>query len=78
MSIEEMLSVVHDKDRTALAALISVYGGDVSNILNGLHSVSARLAMAAGTTSEQFSAGVKHHWDYLVEALNDDRFVDYS
>jgi plasmid maintenance system antidote protein VapI len=76
MTSQDMLSIVHDKERRALAALISVYGEDISQILNGLHGIAARLAIAAGTSgtsSEEFTAGVKHHWDFLVEAINDDR-----
>lgn len=67
MNAEQLLSVVHDKERRALKVLIRVYGEDVSLILNGLHAMAARLAIASGVSPEDFTAGVKHHWDFLAE-----------
>jgi hypothetical protein len=52
--------------------LIEVYGDNVETILNGLHAMSARIAIASGVTPEKFAAGMKHHWDFLVEHLNSD------
>jgi len=70
MNAEQLLSVVHDKERRALKALIRIYSDDVSLILNGLHAMAARLAIASGVSPEDFTAGVKHHWDFLAEAVN--------
>lgn len=64
------LSVVHAKERKALKALMRVYGDDVDAILNGLHTMAARLAIASGITPEAFSAGMKHHWDFVVSGIN--------
>lgn len=64
------LPVVHGKQREALKALIKVYGDDVDKVLNGLHEMAARIAIAHGVEPEQFAAGVKYHWDFLVEHIN--------
>lgn len=71
MRPEQMLAVVHDKERRALKALMRVYGDDISIILNGLHAMAARLAIAAGVSPEDFTSGVKHHWDFLAAAINE-------
>lgn len=71
MKPNDMLAVIHDKERRALKALMRIYGDDVSLILNGLHAMSARLAIASGVSPEDFTAGVKYHWDFLAEALNE-------
>jgi hypothetical protein len=67
-----IVAVMADRDRKAMEALMAVYGDDVSTILNGLHAMAARLAIASGVSPEDFTAGVKHHWDFLADALNDD------
>jgi hypothetical protein len=67
----DLLAVVHDKERRALEALIGVYGDDTSAVLNGLHSMAARIAIATGVSPEDFAAGMKHHWDFLATAFND-------
>jgi hypothetical protein len=72
MKATNVLEVVHDRERRALLALIEVYGDNVETILNGLHAMSARIAIASGVTPEKFAAGMKHHWDFLVEHLNSD------
>ena len=70
MKATSVLDVVHDKERRALRALIEVYGDNVDTILNGLHAMSARIAIASGVTPEKFAAGVQHHWDFLAEHIN--------
>lgn len=71
MNADQMLAVVHDKERKALKAFIRVYGDDVSTVLNGLHTMAARLAIASGVSPEDFAAGLKHHWDFIANAIND-------
>lgn len=66
-----MLPVVHGKERQALKYLIKVYGDDVDAVLNGLHAMAARIALASGVEADQFAAGVKHHWDFLAEHVNE-------
>lgn len=72
MSATEMLAVVHHKERRALRALIKVYGDDTTDVLNGLHAMAARIALATGVSPENFAAGMKHHWDFLANAINED------
>jgi len=66
-----LVPVVHGKDRQALKALIKVYGDDADAVLNGLHAIGARVAIAAGVEPEKFAAGMKYHWDFLVEEINE-------
>ena len=51
-------------------ALIEIYGDDTGAVLNGLHAVAARIAIATGVSPEDFAGGVKHHWDFLANAIN--------
>lgn len=68
---------LHGKDREAAIALMKIYGDDTDTILNGLHAISARIAIGAGCTPEIFVAGVKHHWDSLVEDINDNKSASH-
>jgi len=70
MNAEDILNVVHDKQRKALKAMIRIYGGDVDAILNALHEMSARIAIATGVEPESFAEGVKHHWGHIADAIN--------
>lgn len=72
MQPETILAVMAERDRAAMIGLMAVYGDDVSTILNGLHAMAARLAIASGVSPEDFMTGIKHHWDFLAEAINDD------
>lgn len=69
---DNLFAVVHAKERRALKALVRVYGDDVSLILNGLHAMAARLAIASGVSPDDFTAGIKHHWDFIADAINED------
>jgi hypothetical protein len=60
---------LHGKDRKAAIALMKIYGDDTDAILNGLHAISARIAIGAGCTPDVFAAGVKHHWDFIIEGI---------
>lgn len=71
MSAKELLASFHKKEARAFEALIEIYGDDVNTVLNAMHSMSARLAIISGVSPEDFSAGMKHHWDYLANAIND-------
>lgn len=63
--------VVHGKQRSALRELTRIFGDDASTILNALHEMSARIAITAGVEPDVFAAGVKHHWDFLVNEINE-------
>lgn len=63
-------AVFHGKQRTAVRALARIYGDDIDKLLNELHAIAARLAIASGVTPESFAAGIKHHWDFIANALN--------
>lgn len=67
-----MVAVMAENDRKAMGELVKIYGDDVSTILNSLHAMAARLAIASGVSPEDFTAGIKHHWDFLAEAVNGD------
>jgi hypothetical protein len=67
-----MLAVMADRDKRAMMALMEIYGDDVSIILNALHAMAARLAIASDVSPEDFTAGMKYHWDFLANAINDD------
>lgn len=70
-----LAGLLSEKETRVLKVLLRVYGDDVSGILNGLHILAARLA--ADVTPEDFSAGVKHHWDFVANAINEvDRYFD--
>ena len=62
--------VVHSKQRKVLKLLVKLYGDDSNLILNALHEMSARLAISCGVEPEEYAAGMKHHWDHLVHAIN--------
>lgn len=63
--------VTHDKQRKVLKLLIRLYGDDSNTILNALHEMCARVAISCGVEPEEYAAGMKHHWDYLVGEIND-------
>lgn len=73
MMLTKLLAVVHDKERRALKALMKIYGDDVCAILNGVHALAARIAIASGIEPEAFVGGAKHHWDFLAGAVNGER-----
>jgi hypothetical protein len=60
-----------EKEAKVLKVALKVYGDDVAAILNGLHMLAARLAIAAEVSPEDFSAGMKHHWDFVANAINE-------
>lgn len=62
--------VCHDKQNEVLQFMIELYGDDADVILNALHEMSARVAITSGVEPEQYAAGMKHHWDFLVERIN--------
>jgi hypothetical protein len=64
-------TVVHDKQQLILDVMIGVYGDDADVILNALHEMSARVALTCGVSPDDYAAGMKHHWDYLAEAINE-------
>lgn len=64
-------SVTHDKQQKVLKLLIKLYGDDSNTILNALHEMCARVAISCGVEPEEYAAGMKHHWDFLVGEIND-------
>jgi hypothetical protein len=71
MDAQEIVVCFHDKERRALDALVEIYGDDTNEILNALHSISVRLAIASGVDGKDFAAGMKYHWDNLANAFNE-------
>jgi hypothetical protein len=72
MNPEDILNVVHGKQHKLLKAAIRIYGGSPDAILNALHEMAARIAVATNIEPEDFAAGVKHHWDQIAEIVNSD------
>ena len=70
MGAKELIEIYQDKERMAFLAMIEIYGDDTDTVLNALHALSARLAIATGVSPEKFSGGVKHHWDFIAEVVN--------
>jgi hypothetical protein len=64
-------NIVHNKERRALKALIRIYGDDSNAILNGLHCMAVRVAIGSGASPENFTAGIKVHWDFIANAINE-------
>lgn len=71
MDTQEIVVCFHDKERRALDALVEIYGDDTNKVLNALHSISVRLAIATGVDGKEYAAGMKYHWDNLAHAFND-------
>ena len=71
MKHRDFVNWVHGRDRKALRALIKVYGNDTNTVLNGLQAIIVRLAIGSGVEPEVFAAGMKHHWDFIVQAINE-------
>jgi hypothetical protein len=69
LSIEQRNSLFKGRDRACLEALSRVYGDSTDDILNALHSMAARIAIANEVDPEQFAAGPKYHWDAIVRFL---------
>lgn len=64
-------TVTHNKQRRVLELLIELYGDDADPILNALHEISCRVALTCGVEPEVYAAGMKSHWDWLANILND-------
>lgn len=65
------LRVTHKKQRRVLNLLMRLYGDDTDAVLNALHEMTARIAIAGGVSPEDYAAGMKYHWDNLVNTIND-------
>ncbi len=66
----DITTIIHGKQRQAIEAMIEIFGDDTETILNALHEMAARIAIASEVSPEDFTAGVKHHWDFLANAIN--------
>jgi len=71
MPQDELLSILPPRQRALIVAMTEIYGEDVNDLLNALHEVSARVAIFAGVSPDDFATGVKHHWDYIANAVNE-------
>jgi len=69
--VTELLLVVHGPQKLVLDAALEAYADDTNRVLNALHEISARVAIATGVSPNDFAAGVKHHWDYLATTINE-------
>lgn len=63
--------VTHDKQRQVLDLMIELYGDDADLIVNALHEMAARVGISTGIEPEVFAAGMKHHWDSIVHAMDE-------
>lgn len=63
--------IAHEKQHQVLTLLIELYGDDADPILNALQELAARVALISGVTPDQYAAGMKHHWDWLANVIND-------
>lgn len=71
MDARDIVVCFHEHERRALDALVEIYGDDTNEILNALHSISARLAIASGVDAKDYADGMKYHWDNLANAFNE-------
>jgi hypothetical protein len=52
---------LHDHERRIVEELMDVVGSDAGRILDGLHHLAAKLALAATITPESLVAGQQRH-----------------
>jgi hypothetical protein len=74
--VTDIASIVHGKQREAIEAMIKIFGDDSNAILNALHEIAVRVALMAGVSPGDFAGGVQHHWDSIVNAINEDHLDD--
>lgn len=72
LSAEQRQSLFRGRDLAALNALARIYGDSTDDIINALHSVACRVAIACEVDPQQFAQGLKYHWDDLVRFLESD------
>jgi hypothetical protein len=65
-------TISEGKQRKAFKALVRIFGDDTSTLLNELHAMSARLAILSGVSREDFAAGIKYHWDFIANIINEE------
>jgi hypothetical protein len=72
LAFENCFDVLPDKRQSDLfLATARIYGDDVETILNALQEMTARIALMSGVEPEAFAGGMKHHWDYLANHINE-------
>jgi len=69
----EWRKIFRGRDLQALKALERIYGGDTDDVINALHSLAARVAIACECDPKLFAEGVQYHWQSVVDHLNDCR-----
>lgn len=67
--IETAIQIANSKERRVLYALIEGYGDDVDTVLNVLHAMAARIAIATGVTLENFKAGSNRNWKAWADKI---------
>lgn len=71
-AFENCFDVLTDKRQSNLfLATARIYGDDAESILNALLEMAARIALMTGVEPEAFAGGMKHHWDYLANRINE-------
>lgn len=70
---EDAKAIWRGKDKKAIKALSRIYGDDTETILNALHSLAARIGIAAEVDPKLFSEGVAYHWQFIVDYIKDCR-----
>lgn len=69
----DVARIFQGDDLRALFALQSIYGDDVDALLNALHSLSARIGIAAEADPKAFAEGMRYHWQSVVDHLEECR-----
>ena len=70
MALDDLLSIMNERERALLIAATEIYGDGTDDLLNALQAIAARIAVYTGVDPEKFAGGFKHHWDYLANAIN--------
>lgn len=68
---EQRDQIFRGKDRVAVQSLAAIYGQDVNDLINALHSLVARIAIAAECDPVGFAQGMQHHWNDVCEHLEE-------
>lgn len=66
----DVARIMKGDDLRALRAIRDIYGDSTDDVLNALHSMAARIAIACGCDPKAFAEGMQHHWQAVVEHLD--------
>lgn len=70
---QDAKAIWRGKDERAIKALMKIYGDDTETVLNALHSLAARIGIAAEVDPVLFSKGVSYHWQSVVDHIEECR-----